>query len=89
MGVLAGKLAARLDTLDGKTIAFIWDHVFRGDELFPLLEDELVTRFPTLQVIGYDVFGNSHGGDEAKFIDRLPDSLATRAVDAVVSGMGC
>ena len=32
-------LAKRLDTLNGKTIAQVWDMVFRGDEVFEFLEE--------------------------------------------------
>jgi hypothetical protein len=35
------RLAERYDTLRGKTIAQLWDYIFRGDEIFPLLEVEL------------------------------------------------
>ena len=31
-------LAKRLDTIEGKTIAFLWDDLFRGDEIWPILE---------------------------------------------------
>ena len=34
-------LAKRLDTLEGKTVAQLWDYVFRGDEVFALLEEGL------------------------------------------------
>jgi hypothetical protein len=88
-GVEAGRLADRLDTLDGKRVAFLWDYLFRGDELFPILERELVSRFPSIQIVSYDEFGNSHGADEADFIAGLPAALESRRIDAVVSGMGC
>ncbi len=88
-GVQSQRLAARLDTLSGRRIAFVWDYLFRGDEIFPILERELVARYPDIEVIGYDAFGNSHGGDEGDFIAGLPDALAARHIDAVVSGMGC
>ena len=88
-GIEHRELAPRLDTLDGKRIGFLWDYLFRGDELFPVLERELSARFEGVTFVGYDIFGNTHGGDEAKVIDRLPDTLRSRAVDAVVSGMGC
>ena len=89
MGIEHRELAPRLDTLTGKRIAFLWDYLFRGDELFPILERELAARYADVEFIGYDKFGNTHGPDEADVIDRLPDSLRSRAVDAVVSGMGC
>ena len=88
-GVQPRRLADRLDGLDGKRIAFLWDYLFRGDELFPVLEKELTTQFPGLEVVGYAEFGNTHGTDETKTIAGLPDSLASRDVDAVVSGIGC
>lgn len=88
-GIERRELAPRIDTLDGKRIGFLWDYLFRGDELFPILERELAARYPEVTFVGYDVFGNTHGSDEAEVIHRLPDSLRSRAVDAVVSGMGC
>ena len=88
-GVKSGRLADRLDTVRGKRVAFVWDYLFRGDELFPLLDRELRNRFPDIQIVNYDEFGNSHGGDETEFIEGLPAALASRHIDAVVSGMGC
>ena len=88
-GVQARRRADRLSSLDGVRIAFLWDYLFRGDELFPVLEAELRERFPGVDIVGYDVFGNLHGSDEKARVGRLPDDLRTRGVDAVVSGMGC
>ena len=87
-GVQQRRRAARLAGLDAKRVAFLWDYVFRGDELFPLLERELSERYG-VQVVGYDTFGNLHGADEKERIRHLPDELRDRGVDAVVSGMGC
>jgi len=72
-----------------KTVAFLWDWLFRGDELFPILERELTKTFPGVRILSYDEFGNTHGTDEVEAISALPDKLRTRGVDAVVSGMGC
>ena len=63
-GVQARRRADRLPSLDGARIAFLWDYLFRGDELFPVLEAELRERFPGVDIVGYDVFGNLHGSDE-------------------------
>jgi len=89
MGVQAQRSAERLATLEGARVAFLWDYLFRGDELFPVLEKELVGRFPGLSVVGYEEFGNTHGTDEVTRVAGLPAFLAEREVDAVVSGMGC
>lgn len=88
-GVQRRRPADRPETLAGKTVAFLWDYLFRGDELFPALERELSRRFAGIRVLGYHHFGNIHGSDEIEMVDRLPDSLRSRGVDAVVSGMGC
>ena len=83
------RSAPRWPSLDGRRVAFLWDHVFRGDEVFPILTRQLRARFPTVQILDHEVFGNTHGSDEKQMIDRLPDALRDRGVDAVVSGMGC
>ena len=89
LGVQSQRTAARLDSLDGKRVAFLWDYLFRGDELFPVLADVLRDRTPTIEILNYDEFGNLHGVDEKERVGRLPDDLRSRGVDAVVSGMGC
>lgn len=83
------RRAARVDTLSGKRVAFLWDHLFRGDELFPVLARELRARYEGVDIVGHEEFGNLHGADERERVGRLPDDLRTRGVDAVVSGMGC
>lgn len=89
LGVQARRAAPRLDTLAGKRIAFLWDHVFRGDELFPVLGQELTARHDNVEIIPHEAFGNTHGSDEKQRMAELPEFLARRQVDAVVSGMGC
>ncbi|MEM7093075.1 MAG: hypothetical protein AAF567_08730 [Actinomycetota bacterium] len=88
-GVQARRAADRLEGLSGKTVAFLWDYLFRGDELFPVLAKELQERFDGIEIVDYTEFGNLHGADEKQRQGRLPDDLRSRGVDAVVSGMGC
>ncbi len=87
--VEATHFARRLDTLQGKTVGFLWDWVFRGDEIFPMIEEALAKRYPGLRFIGYEVFGATHGGAEAKTIAALPDKLKQNKCNAVISGIGC
>ena len=89
MGIQHRRTADRLGGLAGKRVAFLWDYLFRGDELFPILARELVARYDDIEIVSYETFGNLHGGDEKRKLDRLPDDLRNRGVDAVVSGMGC
>ena len=88
-GIQTRRRAGRLDSLAHKRVAFLWDYLFRGDELFPVLAKELTDRFEGIEVINYDEFGNLHGSDEKERVGRLPGDLRDRGVDAVVSGMGC
>ena len=82
-------LAARLKSLEGKTIAFIWDYIFRGDEIFAHLEEGLKARYPGMRFISYTEFGNVHAGTEKEALARLPQQLKDLKVDGVVCGMAC
>ena len=87
--VTARPVARRLDTLAGKTIGQLWDDLFRGDEIFPILEEELARRFPGVRFVRYDTFGSTHGRHEQRVLAELPEMLRRHAVDAVISGMAC
>jgi hypothetical protein len=82
-------LARRLDSLDGKTVAWLWDYLFRGDEVFTQLEESLKARYPGLKFVHWSEFGNTHGSEEREIVAALPKTLKAKGVDAVVSGMGC
>ena len=82
-------LARRLDTLEGKTVAELWDWLFRGNEIFPAIEKELVKRYPGIKFVDYEVFGSIHGGEEREMLDSLRDKLRQNKCDAVISGIGC
>jgi hypothetical protein len=88
-GIQRRLRAERLGDLSAKRVAFLWDYLFRGDELFPILRRELTERFPGIEIVDYTVFGNLHGSDERERLAELPDQLRGLQIDAVVSGMGC
>jgi hypothetical protein len=87
--VTVKPVAPRLSTLAGKTIGQLWDDLFRGDEIFPMLEGELSRRFPGVKFVGYRTFGSTHGADEHDVLARLPARMREHGVDAVISGMAC
>jgi hypothetical protein len=82
-------VAPRVEDLSNKVVAFVWDYLFRGDEIFAMLRRELQQRFPGIRFIGHEEFGSTHGADEREVLAALPSKLKAHRVDAVISGMGC
>jgi len=82
-------LAPRIQSLEGKTVAQLWDFMFRGDEVFALLEEALKQRYPGVKFISWRVLGNTHAADEREVLAALPERLRALGVDAAISGMGC
>lgn len=82
-------LAPRLSTLEGKTVAQLWDHVFRGDEVFEFLEAGLKARIPGVRFVSWREFGSTHGSEEREVVAALSARLKALGADAVISGMGC
>ena len=80
--------APRTD-LTGKRIGLLWDYVFRGEEIFPILEESISERYENVEFIGYDKFGSTFGGDEHAVLTALPRLLKDLKIDAVISGIGC
>ena len=82
-------LAPRLETLNGKTVAQLWDQLFKGDVVFEILEESLKARFPGVKFVSWREFGSTHGGDEKEALAALPEKFKALGVDAVISGMAC
>jgi hypothetical protein len=81
--------APRPASLAGKRVGFIWDYMFRGDEIFPVLQHQLASAYPGVQFVGHEAFGSTFGGDEHAMLEALPQRLRELDVDAVISGIGC
>lgn len=86
--VAPGTLAPRLPSLAGRTIGELWDYLFRGEELFPLLRQALAARHPGVRFVPYDTFGSIHGRDDAELAATLPAILRAHGCDAVVVAVG-
>lgn len=83
------SLAPRLSTLAGRKVALLWDYIFRGDDIFELLQSELAKRYPGISFIHWSDFGNIHGNDERAIVAALPDRLRALGAEAVICGMAC
>jgi hypothetical protein len=82
-------LAKRLDTLEGKTVAQLWDYLFAGDEVFAQLESELRTRYPNVKWVSWRDFGSTHAVNEKELLASLPQRFKDLGVDAAISSMAC
>jgi hypothetical protein len=83
------QMAPRVDSLEGKTLAFCWDYVFRGNEIWEFLKAEFSRRCESIKFVDPDTFGSTHGSDEQAVLASLPAKLRSLKVDALLSGMGC
>lgn len=86
--VTATTLAPRIPDLNGKTICELWDVMFRGEAIYPLVRDYIKARFPRARFVDHSQFGNFHGAREHQVSAGLPDKLRAHACDAVIAGIG-
>jgi hypothetical protein len=82
-------LAKRLDTLNGKTIAQLWDFLFAGDEVFAVLEESLRAQYPGVKFVSWREFGSTHAVNEKELLASLPQRFKELGVDAAISSMAC
>ena len=82
-------LARRLDTLNGKIIAQLWDYLFAGDEVFAALEEKLRAQYPEVKFISWREFGSTHAVNEKELLASLPQRFKELEVDAAISSMAC
>lgn len=82
------ELNPGLPDLNGKTIAEVWDRVFRGEEIFPAMREALKKKYPQVRIIEYDTFGDPHGANQINVLADMPALLRKHGVDAVISGVG-
>jgi len=80
--------AQGLPDLSGKTVAELWDNIFRGDVAYAQLREHLRARYPGIRFVPFSEFGNIHGPRQRDILDALPGRLREHGVDAVISGIG-
>jgi hypothetical protein len=83
------RLARRLDTLEGKVVAELWDWIFKGDIMFAAFEAELAKRYAGIRFISWREFGEIHGAHEKQALASLPGKFKELGVDAVICGVAC
>lgn len=84
------EVAPSAPDLNGKVIGELWNHGFRGDETFPIIEELIKEKYPQVQFVSYKTFGNFHDPTfEAEKMKNLPGDLKKHKVDMVIAGNGC
>ena len=86
------NLAKRLDTLDGKVVAEVWNEDFKGDIMFPIYRELLKERFPDVKIVPYtDIPRASLKGTpsyQKEVLDSIMAALRAKGADAVITGNG-
>ena len=80
--------APRLADLNDKTVCEIWDGIFRGEAIFPLVREYIKARFPRVKFVDSSAFGDFYGAHDRRVIAELPDKLRQYGVDAAIVGIG-
>ena len=80
--------AARLPDLNGKVICELWDVIFRGETIYPMVREYIKSKFPGVKFVPYTEFGNFHGAREREVTASLADKLKSHGADAVIVGIG-
>lgn len=86
------NLAPRLDTLNGKVVAEIWNEDFKGDIMFPIYRELLKERFPDVKIVPYtDLPYASLKGTpsyQREVLNDIMAALKAKGADAVITGNG-
>ena len=85
-------IAPRLDSLNGKTIGEVYNHHFKGDQMFGLYRELLKQRYPGVRIIPYTELPASFVGGDPATHRRVAQEVAALAkekgVDALIAGNG-
>ena len=75
--------AARLDTLNGKTVCEISDDTWEVARTFPLIADLLQKQFPTVKIVSFDQFP---AGIFAIDSDKIGELAKAKGCQAAITG---
>lgn len=85
-------IASRLPTLEGKTIGEVYNHHFKGDQMFGLYRELLKQRYPGIRIVPYTELPASFVGGDAASHRRIAQEVAAAArekgCDALITGNG-
>jgi hypothetical protein len=76
--------------LAGRTVAYLWDALFRGPEMFDVITEVAKERYGDVSFVDWQEFGNFHASaaEERRVLAALPERLRAHRVDLVVAAVG-
>lgn len=77
--------APRLDSLDGKTIAFVGNGMWEEDRTFELIGQLIQEKYPNVTIVGQDNFPR-HSDDLTKEDNGIAEKMKELNVDGVIVG---
>ena len=80
--------APALTDLNGKTVCELWDWVFRGDQMYSIINEELRQKYPEVGVVEWKRLGNTNANDAREYVAALPELLKKYGCDAIISAVG-
>jgi len=86
-----GENAARLDSLNGKTVCEVYTTGdYGGDRTFPVIRELLKKRFPDVKIVPYTEFaiGEPKASPRWGPLDQVAAILKDKGCDAVLLGNG-
>lgn len=91
-GMQNKAIAPRLDSLEGKTVGEVYNHHFKGDQMFSLYRQLLKQRYPGVCVVPYTELPASFVGGDTAYHRRVAQEVAALAkekgCDALITGNG-
>lgn len=82
-------IARRQLDLNGKTVCEVWNGVFRGDALFPIIREQLKKRYPNIRIIPYTEAPIIRvGANVDEDCEALKEHLKETACDALIAATG-
>ncbi len=74
--------------LNDTVVCEVWDSLFRGNEIFTVVREELTKRYPGVRFVQYDQFGNTMGVHQNDVVANLGAEIRKHRGGAVISGIG-
>ena len=85
-------VAPRLGSLEGKTIGEVYNHHFKGDQMFGLYRELLIQRYPGVRIVPYTELPASFVGGDPATQRRTAQEIARvakeKGIDALIAGNG-